>query len=75
MVVSFHRDSSLDPARILQLAKEKWPGLRLTPDLQLYIPLPDLPEGDILKEARGLLQLLQAGQKTVADCPQEQGAK
>lgn len=71
MVLSFHRDSLLDPARILQLAREKWPGLRLTPDLQLYIPLPDLPEGDILKEARGLLQLLQAGQNPVADCPQE----
>lgn len=67
MLVSFRKDSPLDPARILQLAREKWPALRLTPDLQLYLPLPDLPETEILKEARGLLQLLRAGQNPVAE--------
>ena len=58
MIVSFHQESNVDPARILKLAREKWPTLRLTRDLQLYIPLPDLQENDILREARGILKQL-----------------
>ncbi len=62
MVVSFRRESRVEPARILQLAREKWPAMRLTPDLQLHLPLPDLKEADILGEAKRLLQLLNAEQ-------------
>ena len=58
MIVSFHQESNVDPVRILKLAREKWPALRLTRDLQLYIPLPDLQENDILREARGILKQL-----------------
>lgn len=71
MVVSFQKDSRLEPVRILQLAREKWPSIRLTPGLQLYVPLPDLQETEILKEAKWLLQLLQAEQNPVSARPQE----
>jgi len=64
MIVSFHQESNVDPARILKLAREKWSAIRLTPDLQLYIPLPDLKENEILREAKGILLLLSAGQRT-----------
>lgn len=64
MIVSFHQESNVDPARILKLAREKWPAIRLTPDLQLYIPLPDLKENEILREAKGILLLLSTGQRT-----------
>ena len=61
MVVSFYQESNVEPARILKLAREKWPNLRLTPDLQLYIPFPDLNEQEILREAKGILEQLSAG--------------
>jgi transcription-repair coupling factor (superfamily II helicase) len=64
MIISFHQESSVDPGRILKLAREQWPGLRLTPDLQLYIPLPDRKEHEILREAKKVLQQLNAGQKS-----------
>ena len=58
MVVSFHEKSIIDPAGILELARKKWPGMRLTPGLQLYVPMPDLEGREILREARGLLRAL-----------------
>ncbi|HLA28112.1 MAG TPA: transcription-repair coupling factor [Syntrophales bacterium] len=58
MVITFHRESNVDPAMIVKLAREKWPGIRLTPDFQLYVPMPDLKKGEILREARGLLRAL-----------------
>jgi transcription-repair coupling factor (superfamily II helicase) len=58
MVVSFHEKSIIDPAGILELARKKWPGMRLTPGLQLYVPMPDLEGPEILREARGLLRAL-----------------
>jgi len=61
MVVTFRPDSNVDPDMILRLAREKWPALRLTPDLQLSIPMVDLQEEEILREAKGLLRLLSAG--------------
>jgi transcription-repair coupling factor (superfamily II helicase) len=58
MVVSFHQESNVHPHRILELARSKWPGLRLTPNLQLYVPVPGLKEGEILREAKGILRVL-----------------
>ena len=66
MVVTFRPDSNVDPDMILRLAREKWPALRLTPDLQLSIPMADLKEEEILREAKGLLRLLSAGGRAVA---------
>ena len=61
MIVSLQQGSDVDPARIIKLARERWPAIRLTPDLQLYIPLPDLPEEEILRVAKEILLLLSSG--------------
>lgn len=58
MVISFHQESNVDPARILELARGKWPGLKLTPSFQLCFPAPDLKEEEILREAKGILRVL-----------------
>ncbi len=58
MVVSLGRESNIEPLKILELARGKWPGLRLTPDFQLLVPLPDLKGEGILSEAKRLLQAL-----------------
>ncbi len=58
MIIAFHGESNLEPAKILALARGKWPGLRFTPDLNLYVPRPDLKAGEVLSEAKILLQAL-----------------
>jgi len=55
MVISFHQESNVNPVRILELARSKWPGLRLTPNFQLYVPAPDLKGEEILRKAKGIL--------------------
>ncbi|MDO9586068.1 MAG: helicase-related protein, partial [Syntrophales bacterium] len=58
MVISFHQESNVDPVRILELARGKWPGLKLTPSFQLCFPAPDLKKEEILREAKGILRVL-----------------
>ncbi|MCG6535196.1 MAG: hypothetical protein L7F78_10985, partial [Syntrophales bacterium LBB04] len=52
MVISFHAGSDVDPAKILVLAREEWPAIRLTPDLQLFVPMPGLKGENILRDSQ-----------------------
>jgi transcription-repair coupling factor (superfamily II helicase) len=58
--ITFHRESTIDPARILKLSKTRMKGLRLTPDHRLSLPLPGLKDEDILRQAKNILQELTA---------------
>ncbi|HLE17313.1 MAG TPA: hypothetical protein VI728_03405, partial [Syntrophales bacterium] len=58
MVITFHRESNVNPAMIVKLSREKWPGIRLTPDFQLYVPMPALKKEEVLREAKELLRAL-----------------
>ena len=56
--ISFHRDSSVDPGKIIELSRKKMKGLRFTPDFKLYVPMPGLDGDEILRHAKGLLREL-----------------
>jgi len=58
--IAFHRESRIDPARIIKLSKTKMKGLKLTPDLKLSIPLPGLRADDVPWQARNILKELAA---------------
>jgi len=58
MFIFFSADTTLDPERILNLARRKLRGLRLTPDYKLYIPFPGLQGNEILSTAGEVLRLL-----------------
>jgi transcription-repair coupling factor (superfamily II helicase) len=58
MFISFHRDSRIDPSDIIRMSQEKKSGIRLTPDLKLYVSVPDLQGKDILVRAKELLHQL-----------------
>ena len=60
MILAIHRSSPIDPLRLVALAKKKWKGMRFTPDHRLYVPMPDLPEGQVIEAAKGLLGELAA---------------
>lgn len=62
MILAIHASSPIDPLRLIALAKKKWKGMRFTPDHRLYVPMPDLPEGQVIEAAKGLLREL-AGQQ------------
>jgi transcription-repair coupling factor (superfamily II helicase) len=62
MILAIHRASPIDPLRLIALAKKKWKGMRFTPGNRLYVPMPDLPEGQVIEAAKGLLREL-AGQQ------------
>ena len=62
MILAIHRSSPIDPLRLVALAKKKWKGMRFTPGNRLYVPMPDLPEGQVIEAAKGLLREL-AGQQ------------
>ena len=55
MILAIHRSSPIDPMRILELARKKWKGMRITPDHRLFVPMPDLPDGEVIESAKGLL--------------------
>jgi transcription-repair coupling factor (superfamily II helicase) len=59
LFIFFHEKSPVDPAKLIELSRKKLKGMRLTPDLKLYLPLPDLSGDAIIREARGLLLALQ----------------
>jgi transcription-repair coupling factor (superfamily II helicase) len=58
MFILFQENSPVEAAKIIELARKKMRGLRLTPDFKLYVPMPSLAEGEIIRHAKGLLQAL-----------------
>lgn len=61
MTVFLQEKSPVDPRRIIELYRQKVRGVRLTPDLKLTIPMPELREAEILQRAKELL--LELGQQ------------
>lgn len=55
MMIQFYPDPPLDAEKILKLAKTKQKGLKLTPDLKLFVPMHDLKGGDVIVRARDLI--------------------
>jgi len=58
MFIFFSADTTVEPERILSLARRKLRGLRLTPDYKLYIPFPGLQGSEILSKADEVLKQL-----------------
>jgi len=58
MFISFHRDSSIDPADIVRMSQDKSLDVRFTPDLKLYVSVPGLQGEQILEKAKGFLRTL-----------------
>ncbi|MFH1081290.1 MAG: transcription-repair coupling factor [Pseudomonadota bacterium] len=58
LFVFFHEKSPVDPARLVELSRKTFKGMRLTPDYKLYLPLPNLDGDAVIREARGLLLAL-----------------
>jgi transcription-repair coupling factor (superfamily II helicase) len=59
LLIFFHEKSPVDPAKLIELSRKKFKGMRLTPDYKLYLPLPNLAGDAIIREAKGLLLALQ----------------
>jgi len=58
LYIFFKVSSPVDPAKIIALYHKKIKGLRFTPDYKLYVPVPALPEKEILAQADSLLKML-----------------
>jgi transcription-repair coupling factor (superfamily II helicase) len=58
--ITFHRESPIDPTRIMKLSKTRMKGLKLTPDLKLSIPLPEIRADDVPRQAKNILRELTA---------------
>jgi len=58
MFLYFHRDSPVDPAKIVRMSRGRMKEVRLTPDLKLYVSMPGLHGGEIIERAKGLLNVL-----------------
>lgn len=53
--ITFHKDSPIEPEKIIELSRKKIKGLRFTPDFKLHVPMPGLDGDEILRRAKGLL--------------------
>ena len=58
MILVVHRTSPIDPLRFIELSRKKWKGMRITPGHRLFVPMPDLTEGQVIDAAKGLLEEL-----------------
>lgn len=58
LFIFFSADTTVEPERILALARKKLRGMRLTPDYKLYIPFPGLQGEEIISKAEEVLRLL-----------------
>ena len=58
MILVIHKSSPIDPLKLIELSRKKWKGMRFTPDHRLFIPMPDLHEGQVIEAAKGLLEEL-----------------
>ena len=56
LAVSFHKQSPVDPLRIIELSKAKqFKGLKFTPDFRLSVPMPGVSGSEIIERAEHLL--------------------
>jgi transcription-repair coupling factor (superfamily II helicase) len=58
LMVAFHEKSPVDPAKLIELARKKIRGMRLTPDYRLFLPMPGLSGDEVVGQAKKLLQTL-----------------
>jgi len=58
MILVIHKSSPIDPLKLIELSRKKWKGMRFTPDHRLFIPMPELHEGQVIEAAKGLLEEL-----------------
>jgi transcription-repair coupling factor (superfamily II helicase) len=58
LFIFFHEKSPVDPAKLLELARKKIRGMKLTPDYKLYLSIPNLTGDEIIRYAKTLLQEL-----------------
>jgi transcription-repair coupling factor (superfamily II helicase) len=58
LFIFFHEKSPVDPAKLLELARKKIRGMKLTPDYKLYLSMPNLTGDEIIRYAKTLLQEL-----------------
>ena len=58
MILVIHKSSPIDPLKLIELSRKKWKGMRFTPDHRLFIPMPELQEGQVIEAAKGLLEEL-----------------
>lgn len=58
MMIDFHRDSTVNPSKIVELSRKKAKGVKLSPDLRLTVLMPALKTHEIAKQAKELLQKL-----------------
>lgn len=58
MCIDFHLDSPVSPSKIVDLTRRKGKGVKLSPDFQLTVLMPDLPAGEIIGRAKDLLHKL-----------------
>ncbi|MBN1547475.1 MAG: transcription-repair coupling factor, partial [Syntrophaceae bacterium] len=56
--ISFDRNSPLDPARLVKLAKREFKGMRFTPDLKLNIPFTGSSAHDLSDKIMAVLHAL-----------------
>ncbi|MBN2255790.1 MAG: transcription-repair coupling factor [Deltaproteobacteria bacterium] len=56
MIVTFHRESPVDPLRIVELSTDKqFKGMKLTPDYRLRVPMAGVRGEEIITKAERLL--------------------
>ncbi len=55
MTIAFHKKSTIDPSRIIQLSQKKLKGLTFTPDYHLSVPAPGLQGREPIERAQALL--------------------
>ncbi|HYA15301.1 MAG TPA: transcription-repair coupling factor [Syntrophales bacterium] len=58
LFIDFHRDSPVNPSKIVELSRKKARGVKLTPDLKLIYFMPDLRTNEIIRQSRELIQKL-----------------
>jgi len=58
LFIDFHKDSPVNPSKIVELSQKKIKGVKLTPDLKLSYFMPDLMADEITRQSRELIQKL-----------------
>jgi len=58
MFIIFRKDSPVDPVKIVRMSRKGTRDIRLTPDLKLYVSIPELHGDQIIQQAKALLHNL-----------------
>jgi transcription-repair coupling factor (superfamily II helicase) len=54
--IYFHKDSPVEPGKIVELSQKKMKGSQFTPDFKLSVPMSGLSGDEALKQAKSLLR-------------------